>query len=130
MSPRYPSKLFPLFIPPHVAWFLGTLFIVRSWDVQVRECLDEYAFVYIFSVQNMRNAKLKDVRNEWKHSRFASEDQHEALLWFLGLAVVLTNVPALPWRRFFFGKNKVMAVAIGREPEDEYKPQAHRITQV
>ncbi|EDO30123.1 predicted protein [Nematostella vectensis] len=58
---------------------------------EVQECVDEYAFVYVFSVENMRNSKLKDAREKWKQSRF------------------------------FFGKNKVMAIALGKTPEDEYK---------
>ena len=37
--------------------------------VQVKDCVDQYSFIYVFSVENMRNSKIKDVRNEWKHSR-------------------------------------------------------------
>ena len=40
----------------------------------------------------MRNGHLKDVRNKWKRSRF------------------------------FFGKNKVMAKALGKTVEEEYRP--------
>jgi mRNA turnover protein 4 len=47
----------------------------------------------------MRNSKLKDIRTEWKHSRF------------------------------FFGKNKVMALALGRTKEEEYKENLHQISQ-
>ena len=36
---------------------------------QIQECVDNYAYIYVFSVENMRNSKLKEVRNEWKHSR-------------------------------------------------------------
>ena len=35
----------------------------------IRECADQYAFAYVFSVNNMRNSKLKDVRTAWKDSR-------------------------------------------------------------
>eukprot|EP00128_Syssomonas_multiformis_P015771 Colp12_sorted_trinity150504_noHs@27922 len=65
----------------------------------IRKCLDEYAYVYVFSVKNMRNSKLKDVRNEWSHSRF------------------------------FLGKNKVMAIALGKTPEEEYKDNIHQIAE-
>lgn len=37
--------------------------------VQLRRCVDTYKHIFIFSVANMRNNKLKDVRNAWKHSR-------------------------------------------------------------
>ncbi|XP_038189432.1 mRNA turnover protein 4 homolog [Arvicola amphibius] len=46
----------------------------------------------------MRNNKLKDIRNAWKHSRM------------------------------FFGKNKVMMVALGRSPSDEYKDNLHQVS--
>ncbi|KAH8672523.1 ribosomal protein L10-domain-containing protein [Tricladium varicosporioides] len=57
----------------------------------VRECLDQYQYCYVFSVDNMRNTYLKDVRNELSDSRL------------------------------FFGKTKVMAKALGATPEDEYQ---------
>ncbi|XP_061689479.1 mRNA turnover protein 4 homolog [Syngnathoides biaculeatus] len=58
---------------------------------ELRKCVDTYKYLFIFSVANMRNNKLKDIRTAWKHSRF------------------------------FFGKNKVMIVAIGRGETDEYR---------
>jgi len=66
---------------------------------ELRECVDKYARIFTFSVQNMRNSKLKDVRLEWKHSRF------------------------------HFGKNKLLSMALGREKSDEYKDGIHQLTQ-
>ncbi|NXX95382.1 MRT4 protein, partial [Centropus bengalensis] len=65
---------------------------------ELRRCVDTYKYIYVFSVANMRNNKLKDVRNAWKHSRF------------------------------FFGKNKVMMVALGREPSSEYRENLHKVS--
>ncbi|XP_013383453.1 mRNA turnover protein 4 homolog [Lingula anatina] len=65
---------------------------------EIQNCVDKYARIFLFSVQNMRNSKLKDVRTEWKHSRF------------------------------FFGKNKVMALALGRTAEDEYRDDLHLLS--
>lgn len=65
---------------------------------EIRDCVDRYARIFIFSVQNMRNSKLKDVRAEWKHSRF------------------------------FFGKNKVTSMALGRSAEDEYRDGLHKVS--
>ncbi|KAL3888625.1 hypothetical protein ACJMK2_000990 [Sinanodonta woodiana] len=65
---------------------------------EIRECIDSYARIFLFSVQNMRNTYLKDVRCEWKHSRF------------------------------FFGKNKVMSLALGRTAQDEYRDNLHQIS--
>ncbi|KAK7915697.1 hypothetical protein WMY93_011458 [Mugilogobius chulae] len=65
---------------------------------ELRKCADTYTNLFIFSVANMRNNKLKDVRTAWKHSRF------------------------------FFGKNKVMMVALGKRDTDEYKDNLHKVT--
>ncbi|GCB70171.1 mRNA turnover protein 4 homolog [Scyliorhinus torazame] len=65
---------------------------------ELRKCVDTYKNVFVFSIENMRNNKLKDMRSAWKHSRF------------------------------FFGKNKVMMVALGREPADEYKDGLHKVS--
>ncbi|KAG0220761.1 ribosomal protein L10-domain-containing protein [Mortierella sp. GBAus27b] len=65
---------------------------------QIRESADEYKYIWIFSVENMRNTYLKNVRSEWKTSRF------------------------------FFGRTKVMAKALGTSPEDEYKDNLHRLS--
>eukprot|EP00124_Ichthyophonus_hoferi_P003218 Ihof_evm2s266 gene=Ihof_evmTU2s266 len=65
---------------------------------EIRKCVEEYAFIYVFSVRNMRNTKLKDIRTEWRHSRF------------------------------FMGKNKVMAVALGRTPEEEVAADLHKVS--
>jgi len=65
---------------------------------EIRSNVDNYARIFVFSVQNMRNSKLKDVRQEWKHSRF------------------------------FFGKNKVMTHSLGKCAEDEYKENLHKIS--
>lgn len=65
---------------------------------ELRKCVDTYKYLFIFSVANVRNSKLKDIRNAWKHSRM------------------------------FFGKNKVMMVALGRSPSDEYKDNLHQVS--
>ncbi|KAM7422852.1 hypothetical protein PAMA_010742 [Pampus argenteus] len=65
---------------------------------ELRKCVDTYRHLFIFSVANVRNNKLKDIRTAWKHSRF------------------------------FFGKNKVMMVALGKRETDEYKDNLHKIS--
>ncbi|XP_076043626.1 ribosomal protein LP0-like [Oratosquilla oratoria] len=65
---------------------------------EIRSCIDKYARMCVFTVRNMRNNKLKDVRVEWHHSRF------------------------------FLGKNKVMALALGRTPEEEIADNLHQVS--
>lgn len=66
----------------------------------IRKCVEKYNRIFLFSVQNMRNSKLKDVRSDWKDSRF------------------------------FFGKNKVMALALGKSAEDEVSEGLHKLSNV
>ncbi|KNC81327.1 mRNA turnover protein 4 [Sphaeroforma arctica JP610] len=65
---------------------------------QIKDSVDEYSNLFVFTVQNMRNAKLKDVRNEWSHSRF------------------------------YFGRNKIMAKAIGDTVETEVAENIHKVS--
>ncbi|KAI5309395.1 mRNA turnover and ribosome assembly protein [Ascosphaera atra] len=53
----------------------------------IQEATSNYDYLFVFSVDNMRNTYLKDVREEFKDSRL------------------------------FFGKTKIMAVALGTSPE-------------
>jgi len=64
---------------------------------KVQNAADNYARVFVIRVENMRNNKLKEVREEWHHSKF------------------------------FFGKNKVMGFALGKSPTDEYKDNLHKL---
>jgi len=64
----------------------------------IRTGVDNYARIFVFKVENMRNIKLKSVRETWSHSKF------------------------------FLGKNKVMAKALGKSPEDEYNSQLHKVS--
>jgi mRNA turnover protein 4 len=64
----------------------------------LRECLDKYEHVFIFSTQNMRNSPLKDLRTKWGSSRF------------------------------FLGKNKVMQRALGLDEESAYSENAHLVS--
>ncbi|CAG9796712.1 unnamed protein product [Diatraea saccharalis] len=65
---------------------------------EIRNSLSKYEHVFLFTVDNMRNTKLKDLRADWKDSRF------------------------------FFGKNKIMAVALGRTKSDEVEDQLNLLS--
>jgi hypothetical protein len=36
----------------------------------IREAIEMYTHVYVFSVNNMRNTRLKDLRTHWNTSRY------------------------------------------------------------
>lgn len=59
---------------------------------EIRENVDKYDYCWMFSVGDMRNDGLKEVRAQWRGTG-----------------------------RFFFGKGKVMAKALGDTPETEYQ---------
>lgn len=64
----------------------------------VRNCVGKFNSLYVFSYKNMRNEKMQDVRLEWKPSRF------------------------------FFGKNKVIGIGLGRTKEEEVEDDLHKIS--
>jgi mRNA turnover protein 4 len=41
----------------------------RLLFANVRECLEQYDYLFVFSVNNMRNTYLKDVRTDFSDSR-------------------------------------------------------------
>lgn len=88
-----PSSCSPSFFFPILAHLLPL-------HTQVRDCCDKYSSVYVYSVENMRNSQLKDVRSRWKNDRF------------------------------FYGKNRVMQLALGRTEAEEYKEGLHHVTEV
>jgi len=66
---------------------------------EIRQCVDTYTNLFAFSFDNMRNTKLAAIRGHFKTDG-----------------------------RFFFGKNKVMALALGRIAQEEYKENLHRVS--
>lgn len=66
----------------------------------IREAVDEYKNIFIFSFANLRESKLKEVRMHWKESRI------------------------------YRGKNTVAQVALGKTPEDEVRDNLHLLSQV
>lgn len=72
----------------------------RELVTEIQGCVDKHKRVFVLSVQNMRNAKMRDVRQQWAGSRF------------------------------FFGKNKVMSFALGKSQESEYAQNLHKVSEV
>jgi len=64
----------------------------------VREAAEKYESIYIFQVIGMRGAGLRQLRRAWKEARI------------------------------FLGKNKVMALALGKTTEAEVKPGLHKLS--
>lgn len=67
----------------------------------VRDCLDEYMSLYIFSFENMRNTKFKEFKEKLKSSS-----------------------------RFFLGGNKVLQIALGKTDAEEQKEGLHKASEL
>ncbi|WFD20129.1 mRNA turnover and ribosome assembly protein [Malassezia caprae] len=65
----------------------------------VRDAANQYSYIWVFAVSNMRNAYLSEVRSLWNGSKI------------------------------FFGKLRVIAKALGETPEEEIRPGVGKIAQ-
>ncbi|KAI9597589.1 ribosomal protein L10-domain-containing protein [Syncephalis fuscata] len=65
---------------------------------KVRECADQYSTIFVFSVSNMRNQYMKEIRKAMADSRF------------------------------LFGSNKVLVKALGDSPESAYKENLEKLS--
>ena len=52
----------------------------------VQECIPKYPYIYVFSVRNMRNTYLKDVRTQLSDSRYSLS---------LSLSLSLSHIPLI-----------------------------------
>ena len=69
---------------------------------QVREAVDKHDSLYLFSYENMRSSKFKNVRLHFRGSE---------------------ETPS----RIFLGKNKLLQIALGRTPEEEYSENLRHV---
>jgi len=70
---------------------------------KIRASVDEHSNLLVFAVQNMRNTHLQAVRDAWK-----ADNGRKGV--------------------FFMGKNRVMAVGLGRDEAEEYNDHLHRVS--
>eukprot|EP00029_Vermamoeba_vermiformis_P012906 TRINITY_DN7854_c0_g1_i1.p1 TRINITY_DN7854_c0_g1~~TRINITY_DN7854_c0_g1_i1.p1 ORF type:complete len:237 (-),score=47.24 TRINITY_DN7854_c0_g1_i1:35-745(-) len=66
---------------------------------EIKKCVDSYSNLFVFDVHNMRNVLLKELRNQWKPSRF------------------------------FFGKNKIMSMALNQITENGDHVNLEKVTE-
>ncbi|XP_010264572.1 PREDICTED: mRNA turnover protein 4 homolog [Nelumbo nucifera] len=67
----------------------------------IRQAIDNYNSIYVFSFENMRNLKFKEFREQLKSTS-----------------------------RFFLGSNKVMQISLGRSIADEVRPGIHKVSKI
>uniref|UniRef100_A0A158Q7L2 Ribosome assembly factor mrt4 n=1 Tax=Elaeophora elaphi TaxID=1147741 RepID=A0A158Q7L2_9BILA len=66
---------------------------------EIRKCVDTYENLFVFGIENMRSAKFVEVRQKYKNNS-----------------------------RFFYGKNNVMAIALGKTPSTEYVSELNKVS--
>lgn len=67
---------------------------------EIRSCVDKYKALFVFTIEDMRSTHFTEVRQRFKANS-----------------------------RFFFGKNNVMAIALGKEPSSEYASELYKVSQ-
>ena len=86
----------------------------------VREAIDANDRLYLFSYENMRSNHFKDVRLHFRGSSSSSS----------GNDMSDDNDSGSTEGRIFLGKNKLLQIALGRGPEDEYSDNLHRLSKI
>jgi len=85
----------------------------------VREAIDANDRLYLFSYENMRSNHFKDVRLHFRGSssdKNSMSDENDSSSGTDG--------------RIFLGKNKLLQIALGRGPEDEYSDNLHKLSKI
>jgi mRNA turnover protein 4 len=72
----------------------------------VRDAIDKHDSLYLFSYENMRSNKFKKVRLHFRNDTSTNSDEE--------------NMIQMEESRIFLGKNKLLQIALGRTPEEEY----------
>eukprot|EP00526_Cylindrotheca_closterium_P019775 CAMPEP_0113602674 /NCGR_PEP_ID=MMETSP0017_2-20120614/880_1 /TAXON_ID=2856 /ORGANISM="Cylindrotheca closterium" /LENGTH=230 /DNA_ID=CAMNT_0000511033 /DNA_START=33 /DNA_END=725 /DNA_ORIENTATION=+ /assembly_acc=CAM_ASM_000147 len=72
----------------------------------VRDAVDNHDHVYLFSYENMRSNKFKDIRMHFRSTGDAMD------------------VPS----KIMLGKNKLIQIALGKTPEDEYSDNLRQVS--
>merc|ERR1712232_425286 len=74
----------------------------------VREAISSHDSLYLFSYEKMRSSKFKDVRSYFRD----------------------TDSDGKASSRILLGKNKLLHIALGRTPEDEYSDNLRHVAKL
>ena len=82
----------------------------------VREAIDGNDRIYLFSYENMRSNHFKDVRLHFRGGNKNDDMADDG------------DGDSSGEGRLFLGKNKLLQIALGRTPEDEYSDNLHQVS--
>ena len=77
---------------------------------EIREAVDNHDSLFLFSYENMRSSKFKDIRMHFRAKTDCMDDDESS--------------PS----RIFLGKNKLLQIALGKTPEDEYADNLRHVS--
>lgn len=77
---------------------------------EVRKAVDNHDCLFLFSYENMRSSKFKNIRMHFRPKTDGMDDNDSA--------------PT----RIFLGKNKLLQIALGKTPEDEYADNLRHVS--
>lgn len=88
-----------------------------SFIQEVRDAIDATKSVYLFSFENMRSNKFKNIRMHFRDSEGSSMkvDGEES---------------SSNSSRIFLGKNKLLQIALGRSPEEEHADNLRHVSKL
>ena len=73
----------------------------------IRDAIDDHDSLYLFSFENMRSNKFKNVRMHFREADMEGKSS-----------------------RIFLGKNKLMQIALGKTPEDEHADNLRHVSKL
>lgn len=84
---------------------------------EVRDAVDSHDSLFLFSYQNMRSSKFKDIRMHFRPKGVNSSSMDDD-----------ANADDAAPSRIFLGKNKLLQIALGKTPEDEYADNIRHVS--
>mmetsp|Transcript_3311 Transcript_3311/g.7970 ORF Transcript_3311/g.7970 Transcript_3311/m.7970 type:complete len:249 (+) Transcript_3311:140-886(+) len=89
---------------------------------EVRDAIDAHDSLFLFSYENMRSNKFKDIRMHFRAKEEAGGDMND------DDDDNNNNDDESAPSRIFLGKNKLLQIALGKTPEDEYADNLRHVS--
>ena len=86
----------------------------------MRDNVDSHSSLYLFSYENMRSSKFKDIRVHFSRSSSNNPNDDNDM----------ADVNASSGSKIMLGKNKLLQIALGKSLEDEYSDNLHHVSKL
>jgi mRNA turnover protein 4 len=92
----------------------------------VRDSIDEHDHLFLFSYENMRSNKFKDIRMHFRPTTATTDDNNKMM--DEGVDDDDDDTKVVVPSRVMLGKNKLLQIALGKTPEDEYADNLRHVS--